>query len=310
MKNKACFNTTAHAKCILAGEHAVLKGCPALVLPVHLKTLTLSCQDLDREVHIDYQHSYLPYEQTFLLFFWETLFEGVKFLKKDIHHIFGRISLTNNIPMGGGIGFSAALCVVIARLFAWRGLINEDQIFSFAKKMENIFHGNSSGLDIAGAMFDQITHFELSGDIHSIESDWQPRLYLSYSGQPKQTAHAVNLVMAFRKAHRALANRLDQEMQDSVLQIEEALQSKKSLDHRLSIFANALFHAHHCFQEWGLITPTLHNHIDELYRMGAIAVKPTGAGEGGYVLSLWKETPPTELLPQLTPIFFQDNLHH
>jgi mevalonate kinase len=32
--------------------------------------------------------------------------------------------------------------------------------------------------------------------------------------------------------------------------------------------------------------------MKEIEALGALAVKPTGSGDGGFILSLWKEAPP------------------
>jgi mevalonate kinase len=55
-----------------------------------------------------------------------------------------------------------------------------------------------------------------------------------------------------------------------------------------------------------LIKGTLEQHIQTLVEKGAVAVKPTGAGSGGYVVSLWDRPPPEgipfDLDPCLEPI--------
>lgn len=91
-------------------------------------------------------------------------------------------------------------------------------------------------------------------------------------------------------------------MQKSVFMIEEAL-ALKDETHGLSMLASAINAAEHCFEEWELITTELKQHLDRLHQLGAIAVKPTGAGAGGYVLSLWKNNPPQSSDIELIPLF-------
>ena len=62
----------------------------------------------------------------------------------------------------------------------------------------------------------------------------------------------------------------------------------------LELLISAIEQAAHCFKEWNLITAQLQQHINQLQRIGALAAKPTGAGQGGYVLSLWQNPPPLE----------------
>ncbi len=46
----------------------------------------------------------------------------------------------------------------------------------------------------------------------------------------------------------------------------------------------------------GLISESLQQHMQQLLHEGALAVKPTGSGSGGYVLSLWESEPTNEEL--------------
>lgn len=298
MQKNVNFQTCAHAKCILAGEHTVLRGYPAIVLPITNKMIMLAYQHSNHPIETDCRSLY---EDTFLLFFWKTLQQGLKLLKKNINEVHGKFIIENTIPMGAGIGFSSALCVVLTRWFIWEHWLKEKKLFYFANHLEDIFHGKSSGLDIAGAMADHAVHFEKSGDIHEIQTRWQPKLYLSYSGQTKNTAKAIDHVNELRKKHPKLAKTIDEEMATSVVMIEKALQSNASSG--LYLLAEAIEHANHCFEEWELITLELQQHIDQLHQLGAIAAKPTGAGEGGYVLSLWQDAPPQESSIEFIPVF-------
>lgn len=295
----ATFQTLTHAKCILAGEHAVLRGCPALVLPVTQKTLTLFYQDNEEQSQALINS---PYEEVFSLLFWHTLDKGLLNLHKKLRlsDIHGKFYLENNIEIGAGLGFSAALCVAITRWLIWEHWLRQKKLYAFAHHLEDIFHGKSSGVDIAGVMSNTLIHFEISGKIHEIQPQWKPKLYLSYSGISKSTDSTIHKVNALRKENPQFGNLIDKEMKKSVLLIEEAL--KNTEKDGLNTLVSALQQANHCFKEWDLITPDLQKHLDKLEELGAIAVKPTGAGAGGYVLSLWKKTPPQEILNELCPL--------
>lgn len=286
MQEMSVFNTSSHAKCILAGEHAVLRGCPAIVVPLHNVGISLRYEQSSVPINIEC-HSL--YEDNFLLFFWGTFKQGLERLHKNQLNINGKFYVENNIPIGAGMGFSSALCLVLTRWFIWKHWVRENKLFQFAKQFENLFHGQSSGADVAGAISDHIIHFEKSGVMNDLEVNWHPKLYLSYSGCTKNTTDAITHVHMFRKTHPHLAKKIDEEMRNSVEMIEQSL--KLNEKYGLAMLASAISHANHCFEEWGLVSPTLKDHMDELQRLGAIAVKPTGAGIGGYVISLWDKTP-------------------
>jgi mevalonate kinase len=46
----------------------------------------------------------------------------------------------------------------------------------------------------------------------------------------------------------------------------------------------------------------LEEHLGDLKRAGAVAVKPTGSGHGGYVLSLWRDEVPRLSRWELVPV--------
>lgn len=302
---RSLFQTSAHAKCILAGEHVVLNGCPAIVLPVTKKSITLTYQPTNDPVYIAndpiFVGSTSKYGDNLSILFRNTLQNVLQQVHKDISEVHGKFLIENHIEIGGGLGFSAAFCVIFTRWLIWNHWLEEKKLFSFARQLEDIFHGKSSGADIAGAIANHIIHFEIAGDIYKIEPLWKPKLYLSYSGCPKKTDETINKVKAFRKEHPELSKSIDNEMRESVLMIEEAF--KMDEKHGLPLLRSAILLANHCFEVWGLNIPELKQHFEQLYHMGAIAIKSTGAGGGGYVLSLWETPPPLDSPIELIPLF-------
>jgi len=303
LMNKTSFVTSAHAKCIIAGEHIVLRGMSAVVFPVITKKITLNFS-IDEDFK---QQDLMPIEGAFSECFIQTFSYALRLAKVSIKKRLyaDQFRLENNIRMGAGIGFSAALCVVIARWLIWMGLLNNKNLFSFSHSLENIFHGKSSGLDIAGVMSDSPVYYEVAGNIHTINPRWHPDFYLSYSGKPKNTKVAIEHVQEVRKKHPKLSSLLDKEMQQSVFMVEAALNSNNKQG--LPLLIEAMKHANHCFREWNLVSVSLQKHMHWLKELGAIAAKPTGAGEGGYVLSLWEKKPPLDTGVEFIPLFSYEN---
>src|SRR5687768_1294377 len=104
------FETKVPGKWVLSGEHAVLRGATAVALPHPEFSLSLKFDDRATDgFRID---------QTFLSPELSVLLEGW------IHEIFdqhsekipsGLLTIQSTIPMGAGLGSSAALCVGLAR---------------------------------------------------------------------------------------------------------------------------------------------------------------------------------------------------
>jgi mevalonate kinase len=94
-----------------------------------------------------------------------------------------------------------------------------------------------------------------------------------------------------------LAHAIDRQMAESVKLAQQALEDTTD---GLQNLTQAITQAASCFRQWGLVSESLERHMANLQEAGALAVKPTGSGGGGYVVSLWDSTPPVmpmELIP-------------
>lgn len=283
------FTTTTHAKWILAGEHAVLRGHGALVFPLRNHQLTLSYTHEDIELHADYSGTS---GSDMSLLFWSVLQQGQQLLGQSLNRLSGQFHIDCTIPIGVGMGASAALCVAMARWFAAQHLIPAETTLQFARDLEHLFHGQSSGLDIAGVASDSGVYFQ-QGQTQAITQNWQPCWYLSSCGQLGITSHCINQVKQLWETSPHLGKELDVIMSQAVEQARLALET--NTPNSLHLLTESVKKGATCFHKWGLVSETLEQHMQLLYKHGAIAVKPTGSGNGGYVMSLWEKPPTTPL---------------
>lgn len=284
------FSCQSHGKWLLAGEHAVLRGNPVIVFPLLNKKVTLNFWQQDKEAHAEFSGEFAAAAH---LLFWSTLERGLEIVGHSLSEINGQFSMTNEIPIGSGLGASAALCVAIGKWFVWKKWVKENDLFEFSRQLENLFHGQSSGIDILGATHSHGILYTPGKSTQEIKMSWKPNWYLSDTQQLGVTSHCVNKVNDLLNKNPKLGQRIDTAMKESVIMASTALQQDEVTG--LPLLAQAINQAKLCFTQWGLASGKVEHHINQLLAAGAIAAKPTGSGDGGYVLSLWPDKVPCSL---------------
>ncbi|MDR0968458.1 MAG: hypothetical protein LBL99_02350 [Holosporaceae bacterium] len=263
------------AKWILCGEHAVVRGGKAVAFPFRDYT----CSIFERP-------SFL--KSTSLGSLWTTIVSliqiAAEFLNVTPEKLPRNVVAESDIPMKAGLGSSAALCASVARLLQHYGLC--DDPFALAKRLENKFHGKSSGLDVAVALTNKPVVFQKNRATKFLEPTFWPYMILTYSGQKSATFDCVKAVNDLFLKNEKLAFELDERMNLASDLCEEAFKSGNF--NKLKDGVNL---ANDVFRGWGLCDPKTIAHMEELFSNGAVAVKPIGSGLGGYILSLWEEKP-------------------
>lgn len=288
------FITKTYGKWILSGEHAVLRGHTAIIFPVTSKTLELRFEPGGSELLAEFAGEY-GQEMQFL--FWGALERVEKLLGITQADFLGKFTLINNVPIGTGMGGSAALCVALGRFFVHKGYVQEHDLLEFARQIENLFHQESSGADIAVSLAGQGIRFSRIQGLSYLNPAWHPHWYLSFSGAISSTARCVEKVKQLFSHNLALAESLDLQMAEASEVAMHAL--KLAAAEGLDYLVKAVKLAHHCFKEWGLIEGPIENHLEKINQAGALAAKPTGSGNGGFVLSLWEHPPKHAIMNEL-----------
>lgn len=296
--NQNSFSKKVYGKCILVGEHAVIRGSPALVYPVREKFLDVSFENSFQEFSGEFEGQM---KEDLSLVFWGVLEKALKIINKKHSDLHGKLKINNQVPVGAGLGASATLCVALGRFFQYMEFVAEEELYEFCRQLENLFHGESSGVDIASTLTGEPIQFQRPHQIEKLNlqnAKWRPNLYLTYSGQRGSTAECVRMVKELFLKDEKLALQIDEQMKSSVLQMREGLFKTDGLKD----CTESILRAQACFVQWGLTQGALDTEMERLKSFGALATKPTGSGRGGYVLSLWKDTPPTELLKDMIRI--------
>lgn len=257
-----------HGKLVLCGEHAVVHGHPAIALAVDRST-TVTLTRRPGPTTIDSPHldprvaaalgPVLPAEGT-----------GVE--------------VTTDLPVGRGMGSSAALAVALVRArAALDGLsLGPDEVYDRAMPIERAFHGNPSGVDVAVSARGGCLWFR-RGDPPVREplscGDW--RLVVLDSGSVGDTAALVAAVTARRPDIDPVLDRIGA----LVGRARDALHDPAALGPLLT-------ENHRLLREIGVSTPRLDALVELALGAGALGAKLAGAGGGGVVLALVDDPEP------------------
>ncbi|MCC7440034.1 MAG: hypothetical protein IT285_00285 [Bdellovibrionales bacterium] len=267
------FRAQAPAKWALTGEHAVLRGAEAVVFPHPEYALELVFEPGERGAALRLN----PVDQTARV---RELLE-----QADVSPLpEGLLSLRSTIPLGAGFGSSAALCVVLARwILSARGLSADSaSVRALATRLEHHFHGESSGMDVAVATEGRALRFRRGEEPRPLELKRMPRFTFHDTGHRASTQDCIRRVADLASTDPARARSLDAQMAEaSQLAIRALAQGE------LGPLAQAMDLGQGCFQGWGLLPPGVETLEQTLRAQGALAVKLTGAGGGGFIVALW-----------------------
>lgn len=289
------FSAETFGKWILTGEHAVLRGAPALVFPLREKKMQFFFKD--RGTPFDLKFFGSRGKEVEILS-WALIERLFKFLRVNRSLLKGTLEIHSELPVGAGLGASAALCAGMAHWAVHQGWASDHEKYSLARYLEDLFHGESSGVDVAVALSGTGLRFLREGERVQINPVWEPLLFLSYSGIRGVTSECVSKVKAQIDQNKELGAKIDRRMGEATEIAEQALMLSDQSRNK-NLLCHAMDLAHQCFEDWNLIPQEMHQHLTALKSHGAIATKPTGSGGGGFVLSFWPEPPGFQLMDQL-----------
>lgn len=279
----------------------MLRGSPALVFPLRHFFMDLEYKEGQNPLEL---HKGGDFPEGLEFCVSPLLEQSLNYLEKKREDLKGSLKITGFIPFGAGLGASAVLSVSLSRLMRVKKWLKEEEVSSFSIRLENIFHGTSSGMDVAVVLKEQPLLYQEGAVKKTLPlPDTSCKLFLSYSGTLSSTSFGVKKVQEFFKEYPEEGKKTDKDMEYSVNLIQNSLYEIKDKERQISQMKRALDLAAGCFSVWGLMSADLENHINKLKNWGALAAKPTGSGEGGFVISLWDKTPPSDKGVEFIPLF-------
>jgi len=286
---------SAPGKVIISGEHSVVYGQPALAGALNLrctaqlqnadKGLVIHAKDLNADLIYSPDDLQAVTQQQPVHQGFDNL-AGAVLSVQDPNDIAYSVSISSEIPIGAGLGSSAATSVaIVAALRAHLDQpFDKQDISDLAFRAEKIAHGTPSGIDNTVASLGGLVHFQ-AGESRSISLDHEIPLIIANSNIPRNTKELVMRVRQRKNTIGPFMDDLLQHMGDLTQMIESSL-----LDSDLER-AGQLFDINHgLLDAIGVNHPKLAQLVTMAREAGAKGAKLTGAGGGGCMIALVDES--------------------
>jgi len=281
----------APGKVILIGEHAVVYGHPAIAIPLRsvrarAEVRVTAAAGIELEAP-DIGEHVRPGEEP------SPRLRPLVRLAQCILELFGErelglhIVLRSSIPIGRGMGSSAAVAVAVVRgvCNSLGRRLNADQICELADEAEREFHGSPSGIDTAVIAHDMPIYFVKGRGPRGISvGPSEFHFVVADTGIASSTSDVVGAIRRAREKDPARFDSYFWEIGSLASVSREILRSGSPTEMGL-----CMNRAHNALQQVGVSSPELDRLVVAALRHGALGAKLSGAGRGGAMITLLRE---------------------
>lgn len=272
----------AHSKLILVGEHAVVYGKPAIAIPFPLKVRSM-IKESSGPITFESAIYTGPIDSI------PVKMKGISACIKETLHYLNRpfkgllIRIDSSIPLGRGLGSSAAIAIAIVRsLFSFYGQKpSQNELFSIVQIAETYAHGKPSGIDMAAVLSECPIWFQKGKEAAPLKAGRPLCIVVSDTGRIGDTHTAVENV---RKRYLLEQSKV----QKSLEEIEKIADAAKNalLDGNMNLLGKLLDGNQQELIALGVSDDGLNRLIETARNTGALGAKLTGGGLGGCMLAL------------------------
>ncbi len=265
---------STHGKCILVGEHAVVYGCPAIAMPI---------RELRFEMEI-----FQNFKNTLDMHIDEKPASNlIKRIVSDTYQLLNlefkgaEITGKSDIPIGAGLGSSAAFCSGITQLVATANdlHLSKQKIIETANSLEKRFHGTPSGLDTATLVYNGPIFFRSRKNIDAIEPTKRFNFLIIDSEIRSPTLAMVQKAKPFFEGSKR---------QKTIDGFTKAVNTCKNAlmngDHEG--VAESMTRSQVLLKSVGVVGSESETIIQKCIQAGCLSAKISGAGGGGVILAL------------------------
>ena len=297
-------SSSAPGKVYLFGEHAVVYGEPSIPCAIDKRVHVTCATSNDHNIAIDApQADILNFNAPSIEYSIKSNLATVDpklhyilvavdlSLKNSGHSSKGiKLSVKSDIPIGAGIGSSAAVCVatIDAVSRAYGAILSLEQIADLAYSTECIVQGNASRADTFCSTMGGTVHVE--GSVCRTISSSELFFAIGYDGGSGPTGELVAMVKSNKEKYPFL---------DSIIHSIGDLTRIGEIaltNHDISSIGELMNLNHGLLTTLGVSSESLDNMVWASRNSGAIGAKLTGAGGAGCIVAL---NPTDSTLPAL-----------
>ena len=279
MTNQGIGVGRGNGKTVLLGEHAVVYGMPAIAAGISLGAVARATPSSSSSIRIAEQNGQVG--------------DGSDLggALEQICRVLGtgpqRVEVDVTVPLGSGLGGSAAIGVAVARALL-SGLGEAEtpaRVLEAANVWERVFHGNPSGVDAAAAYAGGCVWFTKQAGPEPIFVAVPLKLAICLAGPPASTKQMVESV-------RRLGERRPDLLGKSLAGIESLVKNAKLCIEGgdLPALGQLMNYNQMLLSGLFLSTPEIERACAVAREAGALGAKLTGAGGGGAVIALCQDS--------------------
>ncbi|MFA4639507.1 mevalonate kinase [Pyrococcus kukulkanii] len=292
---------SAPAKIILFGEHSVVYGKPAIAAAINLRTYVEAELRRDDRIRIEAHDIKVPgltvsFSENEIYFEsdYGKAAEVLSYVRQAIELAMEEagvrkginVSITSQIPVGAGLGSSAAVAVAtIGAVSKLLGLeLTREEVAKLGHKVELLVQGASSGIDPTVSAIGGFLYYE-KGNFEHLPFIELP-IVVGYTGSSGSTKELVAMVRRRYESMPELIVPILNAMGKLVEKAKEVITSELDEEEKFAKLGELMNINHGLLDALGVSTKKLSELVYAARTAGALGAKITGAGGGGCMYAL------------------------
>ena len=274
--------SSASAKIILFGEHAVVYGQPAIAIPVSAIRAYAEVEAIDTPFQIvarDLDNQIITFDGD------NPLSQVVRLTLETLNQPIPDISIAvrSDIPIASGLGSGAAISTAIIRelVHYFGGSLALESINDIVYEVEKIHHGTPSGIDNTVIVYEKPVYFMRDLPIKTISNHVPLQVVIADTGKAALTRYSVGDV---RKLYEDNPQKTKPTIEKIGQLTQEARNAMQMGD--TDELGRLMTENHALLRDLTVSSPELDVLVDTALAYGALGAKLSGGGRGGNMIAL------------------------